>query len=458
MPHRLLLAALLLWPAASAAQTVVQGTTPKGIRFALAPRPANPTVVISFSWRDGFGEAQPGREGLSGLAAAWHIAGPRGVSEAEFREDLRDEGVGLSLGAFGGTTVGSLSAQPDRIEGAAERLRAILLEPALNETTLARFKRQRRASLAQARETPGPTARTAAFALVAGEDPFVLELQAPPRSTIADVTRADVEAWRAAVLARDNLVVGAAGPIAEPDLVRLLDRVFGDLPERSTVPERRPVPLRSDPRTVVIERAVAQTTILLAGPTRIDPQHVDATLPAGLANQVLSSGPASRLFRSLRGQLGATYGSSSELVTIGRAAQVLLVNSSVDHALAHKALAALREEYERFHGQGVTEAEVAPLKARLVNGIEDSLGRSEIAGRLRGALAAGRDPAEVNLLAQRVADVTAADVNAVIAERLPAPPLAAVIVAPSAEGYGADCVVRRDQPVEACLKGAGPSP
>lgn len=449
---RLVLALLLvLLPAAAGAQTVIQGTTPAGIRFALAPRPANPLVVISFSWRDGFGETLPGREGLSGVAAAWHMAGPLGSTEAEFREELRDEGVGLSLGAFNGHAFGTLSAPRDRIDKAAERLRAVLLTPALEERTLARIKRQRRAGLAQARETPGSTARTAALSLVAPDTPFLLELIAPARSTAAEVTRADVDAWRTAVLTRDNLVVAAGGPIAEPDLARLVDRIFADLPERSSVPDRPRVALSAPGRTIVIERPAAQTTIVLAGGTRLDPRDLETGLRASLANQVLSSGPASRLFRAVRGELGASYGSSSELVTIGAVAQAFLITTAVDHALAGKALAALRGEYERFHRDGVTDAEVTPLKARLVAGAEESLGRSEIAGRLRAAMAAGRDPTEVLTLSQRVAGITAADINAVIAERLPAPPLATVIVAPSAEGIAADCVVRRDQALEACL-------
>ncbi len=444
--------ALVLWPALGQAQTIVQGVSPKGIRFALAPRPANPLVALSFGWRDGFGEARAGREGLSSLAAAWHAAGPRGLSEAEFREDLRDESIGLSLGASGGRTLGSLVAPPDRLDTAVARMRAVLMEPALNDATLRRFKRQRRLSIAQGRETPGTAARTLALSMVAGDTPYVLEHVAPARSPIADVERADVDAWREAVLARDNLVVAAAGPIAEPDLVRIIDQIFGDLPERSALPREPEIAFRRDTRTVVIERPVAQTTIVLAGGTRLDPADTQTANRASLANGVLSGGPASRLFLSVREGLGATYGSSSQFVPLGNEAVALLVSSAVDHALAEKALATLREGYARFHRDGVTEAELAPLRARSVNGIEEGLARSEIAGRLRGAMLNGRDPNEVTTLAQRVAAVTAAEVGAVVAERLPSPPLATVIVAPSAEGFGADCVVRRDQPLEACLE------
>jgi zinc protease len=447
-----LILALVLWPALAGAQTIVHGVSPKGIRFALAPRPANPLVTLSFAWRDGFGEARAGSEGLSSLAAPWHAAGPAGMTEAEFREELRDESIGLSLGATGGHTLGSLIAPPDRLHTAVDRMRAVLIEPALGDATLRRFKRQRRLSIAQGRETPATAARTLALSMVAGNTPYLLEHIAPARSPVADVERTDVEAWRKAVLARDNLVVAAAGPIAEPDLIRIIDRIFGDLPQRAAVPPKPDITLQRDTRTLVIERPVAQTTIVLAGGTSLDPADSDMGNRASLANSVLSGGPASRLFRSIREELGATYGSSSQLVPLGNEAVAFLISSAVDHALAGKALATLREGYERFHRDGVTEAEIAPLRARSVTGIEEGLTRSEVAWRLRGVMMRGRNPDEVTTLAQRVAAVTAEEVNAVINERLPPPPLATVIVAPSAEGFGADCVVRRDQPIEACLE------
>ena len=48
--------------------------------------------------------------------------------------------------------------------------------------------------------------------------------------------------------------------------------------------------------------------------------------------------------------------------------------------------------------------------------------------------------------------LTREEINAYLRERWPEPPLTAVIVAPSAAGFTADCVVRRDEEPEKCLK------
>ena len=45
-----------------------------------------------------------------------------------------------------------------------------------------------------------------------------------------------------------------------------------------------------------------------------------------------------------------------------------------------------------------------------------------------------------------------ASADATLLTRLPINYPVLVVGAPSAEGFGADCVVRRDQPIEACLE------
>ena len=50
----------------------------------------------------------------------------------------------------------------------------------------------------------------------------------------------------------------------------------------------------------------------------------------------------------------------------------------------------------------------------------------------------------------RVAAVTAASVNDGIRTRLPAPPLTVVMVAPSGDGLGADCVIKAPADLAKC--------
>jgi zinc protease len=243
-----------------------EGRTPRGVRYAFLPQPFENTVVLSFSWWDGFAQARPGQELLGRIGVAWLQAGTERLPEGQFREELRDEQIGLGLGTGNRTTGGSLSAPPDKLGLAAERLREVLLTPALSERALARLRRRHASSFEQAREVPGTLARSMLVELLAGRSSFVSEEAGSSlqlRGAAERFGRPEVEAWRRAVLARDTLVVGAAGRSTKEAVVAAIDRAFGDLPERADLPVPPTVAFQHDARTVVIERPVSQTSVVL---------------------------------------------------------------------------------------------------------------------------------------------------------------------------------------------------
>jgi zinc protease len=456
----LLLAALVLAPAASSQPVdrfdIREGRTPRGVRYAFLAQPFENTVALAFSWWDGFAQARPGQELLGRAGVAWLQAGTERLPEGQFREELRDDQIGLGLGTGNRSTGGWVSAPPDRLDLAAGRLREVLLTPALSERALARLHRRHASSFEQAREMPGTVARSMLIELLADRNPFVPEEAAASlriRGAGERFGRPEVEAWRRAVFARDTLVVGAAGATTEEAVVAAIDRAFGELPERASLPAPPGVAFRRDPRTVVIERPVSQTSLVLgAGSGLVWADELDMPL-SSIALNAFAVGPSSRLFRTVRDELGASYGSTAALPMLGGAARYLVISSSVDPASAPRALAVIRAEYERFRREGLTGAEFDAARARVVNGIEEQARRAgAAAGLLRDLLRQERRVAEgLDVLERLRHRLTREDVNALLRERWPEPPLTAVIVAPSADGFGADCVVgRRDEP-ERCL-------
>jgi zinc protease len=184
------------------------------------------------------------------------------------------------------------------------------------------------------------------------------------------------------VLARDTLVVGAAGSTTEAEVVAAIDRAFGDLPEQSSLPPGVPVNFRLDAPTVVIERPVSQTSVVLgAGSSLVWADEHNHTLNR-IALTAFAAGPSSRLFRAVRDELGASYGSSAELPMMGGAARYLVISSSVDPARAPQALSVLRAEYERFLREGLTDAEFDSARARVVNQLEEQARRTGSAAAL----------------------------------------------------------------------------
>jgi zinc protease len=292
--------------------------------------------------------------------------------------------------------------------------------------------------------------------ILAGPSPFVATeagASLQRRGAAERFGRPEVEAWRNAVLARDNLVVAAAGRSSEEAVVAAIDRVFGDLPERSDLPSPPNIAFRRDTRTIVIERPVSQTHLMLGGGSSLVWTDERDQPLSGIALNAFAAGPSSRLFRAVRDELGASYGSTAALPMIGGAARYLVISSSVDPASARQALAVIRAEYDRFRQEGLSTAEFETGRTRLVNEIDEQARRAGPASALlRDLLRQGRNAAEgpdvIEYLRQRL---TREEVNAHVRDRWPELPLATVIIAPSAEGLAADCVVHRYEEPERCL-------
>ena len=456
-----LLVAIVLATSAAAAQAVggslviQEGRTPRGVRYAFLPQPFENTVAVSFSWWDGFAQARPGQKLVGRLAVAWLQAGTERLPEGQFWEELRDDQIGLRLETGNRITSGFFSGPPDKLSVAAERMREVLLTPALSDRSLARLQRRYASNLDQGREVPETLARSALIELLASGNPFLPEVAGASvkfRGAAERLGREDIEAWRRAVLARDTLVVGVAGRATEAAVIAAIDRAFGDLPERADLPPAPTFTFKRDARTVVIERAVSQTSLVLGAGTDLRWADERDHPLNGIALNAFASGPSSRLFRAVRDELGASYGSTAALPMIGGFARYLVINSAVDPTGAAKVLAVLRAEYERFQREGLTAAEFETARARFVNGLEEQARRAGPAsGLLRELLRQGRGGSEGPAVLARLGQLTREEVNAHLREHWPEPPLTAVIVAPSADGIAADCVVRPQEEPEICL-------
>ena len=118
---------------------------------------------------------------------------------------------------------------------------------------------------------------------------------------------------------RSGLIVAAVGDIDEAELGRLLDRAFGGLPVGTPLPLPPDWKPPTKARTIVVERPVPQSTVLMALPgiARDDPDWYAALV----MNHILGGGgQQSRLFSEVREKRGLAYGASSSLRSYRKAA------------------------------------------------------------------------------------------------------------------------------------------
>jgi predicted Zn-dependent peptidase len=167
---------------------------------------------------------------------------------------------------------------------------------------------------------------------------------------------------------------------------------------------------------------------------------------------VLGGGSSGRLFVALRDQLGATYGAYSRLSDIDRVTQALLISTAVANDSVSKVIATIKAEYARFLEHGVTEAELEETKTRSLTNLRaniDSAGT--MATTLRWVALRGNYPTNYypENYERHVRGITRAQVNAEILASFPRI-LTIVVVAPSAAGLNADCVIKSLDEIARC--------
>ena len=370
--------------------------------------------------------------------------GPKGVSAGEYAEQLKDVQARCGVSTDAMTATFSVETKPEDLGEALDACFRVVTEPALRDID---FERLRKASVISRERIETNRSGLASYVMRR------LSWAGAPFSRwnepeeIAKISAADVDLWRREVFARDNLVLVVVGPQEASVFGALIDRGFGKLPEKAAAAGGEPPAPAWSGKTIVYELAGEQTALVMEGPLAIENPESQAVT---IGNNAFGGGMDRRLGRAVRGEQGATYGISSGIGSLAPGLRTFSIRSALANDLALAAIARVREEYARWRKDGVTAAEVAASRELLATSIDRSV---ETPGgkafSLVSMLRSKRSVEDEARYTERLRATEAAEVNRVVREKTPER-LTTVIVAPKAEGFGADCVIRALKEIDSC--------
>jgi predicted Zn-dependent peptidase len=198
-----------------------------------------------------------------------------------------------------------------------------------------------------------------------GDGPLAREICGDESDVLALPEAAIHSFWRS-VYRPANTVVAVVGDLGHDEATSLTAAAFGT--GNGAVPGFAPAPtLPAGPRVRTGKRATSQAQICLGVPA-LRRDHPDSWTLAVL-NAVLGDGMSSRLFLSVRVELGLAYDVSSGLVDYADAG-ALEVSAGVDPAGLPAALEAILIELARLRDELVPDAELEKAKRYLAGGLE----------------------------------------------------------------------------------------
>ena len=402
----LLTAAVLAFPGLAQGIEIQEVTSPGGIEAWLVQDESIPFVAIDI-WFDGGASLDPeGARGATHLMTGLLEEGAGNMNAREFAERVEGLAASFEFDVYRDALTVSAQMLTENRDAAAQLLRAALVEPRFDEDAIERVRGQVLSIIEGDARDPDEIASDTFNSLAWGDHPYGSALEGT-RESVSALTREHIVAAHDAVLARDRVIVGAAGDISAEDLGLLLDEVLGDLPaEGAPMPELADYQLGGG--TTVVEFPSPQSVAVFGheGIERDDEEF----FPAFVLNQILGGGNfRSRLMQEVRVERGLTYGVYTFLGT-SEYGQTVGGRFSSSNDLVAEAKRYLTGAYPlRFDGNG------------------------RIAGILAGMQADGMPVNYINTRNDRVEAVTQEDVRRV-AERLLQPEELHFVVVGQPEG------------------------
>ena len=348
---------------------IVEVVSPGGIRAWLRQESSIPLVALEFRFEGGAALVPAEKAGTAALAAAMLREGAGERGPEAFRQVLADNSIRLGFDATRAGFNGSLFTLTENLELAGDLLRDALMAPRLEEGALNRLRSALTTSARRRAQNPNSLAYRAWREKAYAGHPFAIGTRGT-EETLPGIGGTDIEAFLAEVLNRRTLLVGAAGDISPQELGLLLDRVFGELPDKEPPPALPAVPPMPSGIEVVPHPA-GQSVVVFghAGISRTDPDW-----PAALVvTQVLGgSSFTSRLGQEVREKRGLAYGIGASLRAY-RDFGTIAGRTATRNDAVSESMRIIREEWARLADNGPTAEEVDDAKAYLIGSFPLSL-------------------------------------------------------------------------------------
>ena len=321
-----------------------------------------PIVTIRFAFDRGSAADPQGKEGLANLMTSLFDEGAGDLDSEAFQIRLDDAGAEMSFSAGRDNIYGSMRVLAESRPEAFDLLRLAVTQPRFDAAPVGRMKSQVVAGIRASENDPNTLAGRRWLRALYGDHPYARPSDGT-EETLNTITPDDLRTFLRDTFVRDGLHVAVVGAIDAQTLAGELDRVFGELPDSSTLPPVPDVVQKLD-QEVRYDYPLPQARLRLSYPglSRDDPDF----FAAALVNHILGGGSfTSRLFKEVREQRGLAYDINSGLSTFQHT-NALMIGTSTRADKAEETLGVIREVVRRMAEEGPTAEELEAAKKYVI--------------------------------------------------------------------------------------------
>ena len=360
-------AMLMMSLSAEAGVKIQQWQTATGAEVYFVENHDLPIVDLSVNFSAGSVRDTAEKSGLAGVTRYLMALGAAGMSDEVIANKMAD--IGAILGGEFNSDRATFKLRT--LSNAREQTQAldvfvkVLQKPDFPQAVLDREKARIIAGLQESATQPESIANNAFMAALYGKHPYSLD-ESGEVETISKINREDLQAFYAKHYGAKGSVIAMMGDLTREQANQIAENISGNLPKASSLEPIASVTLPTQAIEQRIAHPASQSHILLGYPGI---KRGDADLfPLYVGNYILGGGGfVSRLTEEVREKRGLVYSVYSYFMPMAELGP-FEIGLQTKKEQADVALNLVRETFDKFLKDGVTEKELTAAKANIIGG------------------------------------------------------------------------------------------
>ena len=333
--------------------------SPGGISAWLVEDNSIPLVSMRFAFRGGWANEPENKQGATHFLAGMLDEGAGDMTSKQFQTRQAELAMKLSFRARADYFYGSFQALTRHRDASVELFAEALNKPRFDQVPFERIRNQIILNIKSNDQDPERIASKSWLKLMFANHPYGRTRRGTQESLMT-LKPEDLRDVTKRLFAKKGLKVAVVGDISAEELGKLLDRVFGQLPEVGGVVKLKEAAVTAKPAIQIIDKDIPQSVIQFghSGLKRDDPDFISAYV----LNFILGGGGfGSRLTEEIREKRGLTYSVYSYLSPYDHGA-LFVGAASTQNSRAGETVKLIRQELERMANEGPTAKELEDAK------------------------------------------------------------------------------------------------
>lgn len=427
--------------------------TPNGHTFWYHQMPEADRTAIAVSWAQEVPVGENSHPAIARIGIDVMLNGGAGGRDAaDIVADYQDLDSGSGLWVQPRHVSGFIVAPDQHLSTAREIAQVVMTQPAMEERW---FEREQQRIVEQSLEDNANSwgvAWNLTRDVLLGDHPYKDFWSFTPLDDVKGISFDDINEWFKASFSTETITVAVAGSAMDDVVAKELDALFTDMPRTAAKkPIEIPKPVVQG-KTILLHKPDApKTVVVILGAM---PDH-DQTknLPLQLSVGVLGFGKQSRLFKTVRSGMGATYGFGAGIFDFTREHRMFEMSGEIETAKLQDALEEIEEAYTEFRDDGIGRVEFPIAKRIYKREVTKQLQSPvNLAFTIKEAVLNGFSPDYVPSFVDRIDDMGRDSTNEIISTSFPAySDLMKIIVTADKSAVAGACVVSAIEEAAGCL-------